>query len=40
MATKKGIPQTNNSNIIINDINVEYVSAKTDTFDNAIAYVK
>ena len=31
MASKnRGRPQKNNNNIIINDINVEYLSTKTD----------
>ena len=41
MATKnRGRPQKNNNNIIINDINVEYVSTKTGKFDNSIVYFK
>ena len=40
MATKKGRPQKNNNNILINDINVEYLSTKTDKFDNSIVYLK
>ena len=40
MATKKGRPQKNNNNIIINDINVEYLSTKTDKFDNSVSYFK
>ena len=40
MATKKGRPQKNNDNIIINDINVEYLSTKTDKFDNSVSYFK
>ena len=40
MASKKGRPQKNNNNIIINDISVEYLSTKTDKFDNTIAYFK
>ena len=40
MASKKGRPQKNNNNIIINDVNVEYVSTKTNKFDNSIVYFK
>ena len=40
MATKKGRPQKNNNNILINDINVEYLSTKTDKYDNSIVYPK
>ena len=40
MATKKGRPQKNNNNILINDINVEYLSTKTDKYDNSIVYLK
>ena len=44
MAPKKGRPKNDdnnhNSNSIINDINIEYVSTKTDKFDNTIAYFK
>ena len=40
MATKKGRPQKNNNNIIINDVSVEYLSTKTDKFDNTIVYFK
>ena len=40
MASKKGRPQTNNNNILINDISVEYLSTKTDKFDNTIVYFK
>ena len=40
MATKKGRPQKNNNNILINDINVEYLSTKVDKFDNSIVYLK
>ena len=40
MASKKGRPQKNNNNIIINDINVEYLSTKKDKFDNEISYFK
>ena len=40
MASKKGRPQKNNNNIIINDINVEYLSTKTDKFDNSVSYFK
>ena len=39
MTSKKGRPK-NNNNIIINDINVEYLSTKTDKFDNSIVYFK
>ena len=38
--SKKGRPQKNNNNIIINDINVEYLSTKTDKFDNSVSYFK
>ena len=41
MASKnRGRPQKNNNNIIINDINVEYLSTKIDKFDNSIVYFK
>ena len=40
MASKTGRPKNNNNNIIINDINVEYLSTKTDKFDNSIVYFK
>ena len=41
MASKnRGRPQQNNNNIIINDISVEYLSTKTDKYDNAIVYLK
>ena len=40
MATKKGRPQKNNNNILINDINVEYLSTKVDKFDNSVVYLK
>ena len=41
MTTKnRGRPQQNNNNIIINDINVEYLSTKTDKFDNSVSYFK
>ena len=40
MASKKGRPKNNNNNIIINDINVEYLSTKTDKFDNSVVYLK
>lgn len=40
MATKKGRPQKKNNNILINDINVEYLSTKVDKFDNSIVYLK
>ena len=41
MASKnRGRPQKNNNNIIINDISVEYLSTKTDKFDNTIVYFK
>ena len=36
----RGRPQKNNNNIIINDINVEYLSTKTDKFDNSVVYLK
>ena len=39
MGYKKSIPKTNN-NIIINDINVEYLSTKSDKFDNEVIYFK
>ena len=38
--SKKGRPQKNNNNIIVNDINVEYLSTKKDKFDNEISYFK
>ena len=40
MTSKKGRPKHNNNNIIINDINVEYLSTKTDKFDNSVVYLK
>ena len=40
MTSKKGRPQKNNNNILINDINVEYLSTKKDKFDNEISYFK
>ena len=40
MTSKKGRPQKNNNNSIINDINVEYLSTKKDKFDNEILYFK
>ena len=40
MASKKGRPQKNNNNIIINDVSVEYLSTKTDKFDNTVVYFK
>ena len=40
MASKKGRPQKNNHNIIINHINVEYLSTKTDKHENSVAYFK
>ena len=40
MASKKGRPQKNNNNIIINDLSVEYLSTKNDKFDNSIVYFK
>ena len=40
MASKKGRHKNNNNNMIINDINVEYLSTKTDKFDNSIVYFK
>ena len=40
MASKKGRPQKNNNNIIINDLNVEYLSTKVDKFDNSIVCFK
>ena len=41
MASKhRGRPQKNNNNIIINDITVEYLSTKTDKFDNSVVYLK
>ena len=40
MASKKGRPKNNNNNILINDINVEYLSTKVDKFDNSIVYLK
>ena len=39
MATKKGRPNDNNIDIIVNDVNVEYLS-KTDTSDNSRVYLK
>ena len=41
MASKnRGRPQKNNNNILINDISVEYLSTKTDKYDNTIVYFK
>ena len=40
MASKKGRPKNNNNIITINDINVEYLSTKTDKFDNSVVYLK
>ena len=40
MASKKGRPQKKNNNILINDINVEYLSTKVDKYDNSIVYLK
>jgi len=40
MATKKGRPQKKNNNILINDINVEFLSKKTDKFSNDVVYLK
>ena len=40
MATKKGRPLKKNNNILINDINVEYLSTKVDKFDNSVVYLK
>ena len=40
MASKKGRPQKSINNILINDISVEYLSTKTDKFDNTIVYFK
>ena len=41
MASKnRGRSQKNNNNILINDISVEYLSTKTDKFDNTIVYFK
>ena len=40
MASKKGRPKQNNDNILINDINVEYLSTKIDKFDNSVVYLK
>ena len=41
MAPKKEKPKNNNNNnIIINDINVEYLSTKVDKFDNSVVYLK
>ena len=40
MTSKKGRPQKNNNNILINDISVEYLSTKSDKYDNAIVYLK
>ena len=40
MASKKGRPQKKNNNILINDINVEYLSTKVDKFDNSVVYLK
>lgn len=36
----RGRPQTNNNDIIINDINVECLSTQVDKFDNSIVYFK
>ena len=38
-ATKKCRPN-NSNNLIINDLNVEYLSTKSDKFYNAILYLK
>ena len=40
MASKKGRPTKNNNNILINYVSVEYLSTKTDKFDNIIVYFK
>ena len=40
MASKKGRPQKSINNILINDISVEYLSTKTDKYDNTIVYFK
>ena len=42
MASKKGrhTNNNNNNNMIINDINVEYLSTKSDKFDNDVIYFK
>ena len=40
MTSKTGRPQKNNNNIIINGINVEYLSSKVDKFDNSIVYFR
>ncbi len=40
MASKKGRPQKKNNNVLINDINVEYLSTKVDKFDNSVVYLK
>ena len=40
MASKKGRPQKSINNILINDISLEYLSTKTDKFDNSIVYFK
>ena len=40
MSNKKGRPQKSNNNIIINDISVQYLSTKTDKFENDVAYFK
>ena len=40
VTSKKGRPQKNNNNIIINDISVEYLSTKTHKYDNTIGYFK
>ena len=40
MSSKKGRPKHNNNNILINDINVEYLSKKQDKFDNSVVYLK
>ena len=40
MASKKGRPTKNNNSILINDISVEYLSTKTDKYDNTIVYFK
>ena len=40
MSNKKGRPSKKNNNILINDINVEYLSTKIDKFDNSVVYLK
>ena len=40
MRVKQVDHKQNNNNIIINDVNVEYLSTKTDKFDNSIVYLK